>query len=76
MPGIDVHGNDEQKPEVNCRTCTDFKSWAKIQRNKIGGPSPTDTVNYNEYYVPYIPYKFDLIFFRVQNSMKNHQQHH
>lgn len=37
MPGIDSHTNNGQKPEANCRSCTDFKSWAKVQRSKIGG---------------------------------------
>lgn len=45
MPVIDPRGNNEEKPEANCRSCTDFKTWAKIQRNKPDSPSGSHAVS-------------------------------
>lgn len=72
MPGIDVHGNNEQKPEANCRSCTDFKSWAKMQRNKIGATSSTNEVGLQSYIEKFIHRKkihlmlFHILFHRIQ----------
>lgn len=40
MPGIDPNSNIDGK-EVPCRTCTDFRSWAKKQ-NVIFGSNAGD----------------------------------
>lgn len=32
MPGLEPNSNTDSKP---CRTCTDFKSWTKIQTTKF-----------------------------------------
>lgn len=40
MPGIDPNSNSDGK-QAPCRTCTDFKSWAKKQ-NVIFGSNPED----------------------------------
>lgn len=40
MPGLDPNSNSDGKA-APCRTCTDFKSWAKKQ-NVIFGSSASD----------------------------------
>lgn len=34
MPGVENKINSPGAPE-NCRTCVDFKSWAKLQRKSL-----------------------------------------
>lgn len=36
--GVDesgVSGADTKSKDANCRTCTDFKSWARVQRGAL-----------------------------------------
>ncbi|XP_032597204.1 FAD-linked sulfhydryl oxidase ALR [Drosophila grimshawi] len=39
--GTQFSGHRNSKPDSNCRTCNDFKSWSKQQRLNISGTQPT-----------------------------------
>lgn len=35
-------GGDTKAKDANCRTCTDFKSWARVQRGALDGKRDTN----------------------------------
>lgn len=42
MPGVEPTFQATSKSGIPCRTCTDFKSWARQQRDIMGRGSDID----------------------------------